>query len=73
MRSLTTKELQHALAIEPGDEALDHDNITSVKDMISACAGLVITETEISSEKEIEVVRLVHYTTREYFERTWER
>jgi hypothetical protein len=61
-RRLTTKELCHALAIEPGDKALDNDNIYDVEDVISVCAGLVTVD------KERDIVRLVHYTTQEYFE-----
>lgn len=32
--------------------------------MVSACAGLV------TSDEESRIIRLVHYTTQEYFERT---
>ncbi|KAL7904030.1 ankyrin repeat-containing domain protein [Trichoderma velutinum] len=45
-RPLTTKELQHALAVE------------------IVCAGLV------TIDEESKIIRLVHYTTQEYFERT---
>jgi ankyrin repeat protein len=62
-RLLTTKELCHALAIEPGDRALNNDNIYDVEDVISVCAGLVTVDEESS------IIRLVHYTTQEYFER----
>jgi ankyrin repeat protein len=62
-RLLTTKELCHALAIEPGDRALNNDNIYDVKDVISVCAGLITVDEESS------IIRLVHYTTQEYFER----
>lgn len=62
-RALTTEELCHALAVEQGDEELDCDNIPDIEDIISVCAGLVIVD------KESNIVRLVHYTTREYFER----
>ena len=61
-RPLTTTELCHALAIHPGDEALDNDNIYDVEDIISVCAGLVAMDEENS------IIRLVHYTTQEYFE-----
>jgi len=67
-RSLTTKELSHALAVEAGESKLDKDNIPDIEDMISVCAGLVAVD------EESDVVRLVHYTTQEYFERvreTW--
>jgi hypothetical protein len=63
-RPLTTEELQHALAIEIGEAELDKDNITPIEDMVSVCAGLVIVD------EESRIIRLVHYTTQEYFERT---
>jgi hypothetical protein len=62
-RLLTTKELCHALAIEPGDKALNDDNVYEVEDITSVCAGL------ITVDKESNIIRLVHYTTQEYFER----
>ena len=62
-RPLTTKELCHALAIEPGDNALNNDNVYDVEVVISVCAGLVTVD------KESSIIRLVHYTTQEYFER----
>lgn len=63
-RKLTTSELQHALAVEIGSTELDQDNLPDVEDMVSACAGLVTVD------KESDIIRLVHYTTQEYFERT---
>jgi ankyrin repeat protein len=62
-RPLTTKELCHALAIEQGDKSLNNNNIYDVDDVISVCAGLVTVD------KESSIIRLVHCTTREYFER----
>ncbi|KAF2179090.1 hypothetical protein K469DRAFT_322187 [Zopfia rhizophila CBS 207.26] len=62
-RLLTTKELCHALAIEPGNKTLNYDNLYDVEDVISVCAGLVTVDEESS------IIRLVHYTTQEYFER----
>ena len=66
-RPLTTLELQHALAIEVGETEFDEDNIPQIEDMISVCAGLVTVD------EESHVIRLVHYTTQEYFERTHEQ
>ena len=60
-RPLTTKELKHALAIEPGTCKLDKTNLCPVKDVVSSCAGLVTVDSNI--------IRLVHYTTQEYFQR----
>jgi hypothetical protein len=65
-RQLTTKELSHALAVEAGESELDKDNIPDIEDMISVCAGLVTVD------EESDVIRLVHYTTQEYFERVRE-
>ncbi|KAF1807997.1 hypothetical protein P152DRAFT_259009 [Eremomyces bilateralis CBS 781.70] len=62
-RKLTTQELCHALAIEPGDKALNNDNIYDIEEIISVCAGLVAVDEESN------VIRLVHYTTQQYFER----
>ena len=66
-RPLLPDELQHALAVEPGDADLDTDALTDIDDILSACAGLVILEAG-SSNPTITTVRLVHYTTQEYFE-----
>ncbi|KAH7182225.1 ankyrin repeat-containing domain protein, partial [Fusarium sp. MPI-SDFR-AT-0072] len=63
-RPLTTSELQHALAIEVGDPELDRDNMPHIEDMVSVCAGLVTVDEESG------IIRLVHYTTQEYFDRT---
>jgi ankyrin repeat protein len=64
-RPLMTKELRHALGVEVGELALDEDNIPETKDIISVCAGLVTVDEESN------IIRLVHYTMQEYFERTW--
>ncbi|EPS37481.1 hypothetical protein H072_8811 [Dactylellina haptotyla CBS 200.50] len=71
-RLLTTAELSHALAIEvdraeDGENELDNDQILEVDDMVSLCTGLV------KVNEETDVVRLVHYTTQEYFDRTWQQ
>jgi ankyrin repeat protein len=62
-RPLTTVELQHALAVEVGEEELDEENLPEIEDMVSVCAGLVTVD------EESDIIRLVHYTTQEYFER----
>ncbi|KAF2967480.1 hypothetical protein GQX73_g6090 [Xylaria multiplex] len=64
MRPLTILELQHAVALEPDELGHDEDNMPQVEDMISVCAGLVAVD------EESRIVRLVHYTTQEYFART---
>ncbi|KAI9832809.1 MAG: hypothetical protein M1819_004029 [Sarea resinae] len=63
-RPLTTVELQHALAVELGDTEFGEDNVAEFEDIVSVCAGLVTVD------EESKVIRLVHYTTQEYFERT---
>ena len=63
-RTLSTAELQHALAVEPRKRVLNTDFIPDVEIVGSVCAGLVTVDTQS------DVVRLVHYTTQEYFERT---
>jgi len=63
-RPLTTSELEHALAVEPEESQLDEENLCRAEDMVSVCAGLVTIDEESG------IIRLVHYTTQEYFERT---
>jgi hypothetical protein len=67
-RPLTTSELCCALAVEPDELGLDPENIPDVEDIVSVCAGLVVIDPESA------IIRLVHYTTQEYFKRirdTW--
>ncbi|KAI9773772.1 MAG: hypothetical protein M1839_002005 [Geoglossum umbratile] len=64
-RQLTATELQHALAVRIGMKELDKDFVPEVGVLLSICAGLVTVD------KESNIIRLVHYTTREYFKRTW--
>jgi len=63
-RPLTTTELQHALGVEVGESELDEDNFSQIEDIVSVCAGLVTVDEESN------IIRLIHYTTQEYFERT---
>ncbi|KAK2797440.1 hypothetical protein FQN51_008473 [Onygenales sp. PD_10] len=65
-RPLTISELQHALAIRVGKLKLDEGDMSHIEDMASVCLGLVTVDEESN------IIRLVHYTTQEYFERTWE-
>src|SRR2546421_1391761 len=64
-RPLTTSELRHALGVEIGESELDEENLPEIEDIISVCAGLVTVDEQSN------IIRLVHYTTQEYFERTW--
>lgn len=63
-RLLTTAELQCALSIGPGDTEYDDENICSVELLIVVCAGLVVVDPQT------QIIRLVHYTAQEFFERT---
>ena len=63
-RPLTTGELRHALAVEPDASSLDMRNLFTLEDMVSSCLGLVTVDQESN------IIRLVHYTTQEYFQRT---
>ncbi|KAJ5212611.1 uncharacterized protein N7498_004257 [Penicillium cinerascens] len=63
-RSLTTAELEHALAIELETSEFDETNITDAEQLTSYCCGLVLVDEQTTE------VKLVHYTTQKYFERT---
>ncbi|TKA81417.1 hypothetical protein B0A49_00656 [Cryomyces minteri] len=64
LRPLAVQELQHALAVRIGDVNLNEEALPFVGHLLSVCAGLVTIDTESN------IIRLVHYTTQEYFERT---
>lgn len=61
-RPLGTRELQHAMAVEPGDSQFDEDGIPDIGLVLSVCAGVVAV-------RENDTVGLVHYTAQEYLER----
>src|SRR5579862_8972169 len=63
-RPVTTLEMRHALAVEVGASRLNQVDLPEIEDMVSICAGLVTVD------EESDIIRLVHYTTQEYFERT---
>ncbi|KAI4087071.1 MAG: hypothetical protein L6R37_008361 [Teloschistes peruensis] len=63
-RPLTTAEICCVLAVEPDKAEIDSENLYDSEDLVSVCAGLVVVDQESG------VIRLVHYTTQEYFERT---
>jgi hypothetical protein len=62
-RPLTIIEVQHALAVEPGNMNFDEEALPDEDVLVSVCAGLV------TIDQESKIIRLVHYTTQEYFER----
>ena len=62
-RPLRMLELQYAVSIEPGDKDLDEEALPDEDYLLSVCAGLVTVDVQSS------VIRLVHYTAQECFER----
>jgi hypothetical protein len=62
-RPLSAHELQHALAVKKGTSTFDEENITELSLITSVCAGLV------AMDENSNIIRLVHYTVQEYFER----
>ncbi|KAF4984995.1 hypothetical protein FDECE_16911, partial [Fusarium decemcellulare] len=64
-RLLTVWELQLALAMGKTKTELDSGNLTPIKHIITACAGLVVVDDQGT-------VKLVHYTAQEFFLRTKE-
>ncbi|KAL8796216.1 MAG: hypothetical protein Q9182_007404 [Xanthomendoza sp. 2 TL-2023] len=63
-RALSLKELQHALALEPGDTVLDEDLLMDGQSITSLCAGLVVVDQRTN------IVTLVHYSTKSYLDAT---
>ncbi len=61
-RALSLKELQHALAVEPGDTVLDEDMVLDGQSITSLCAGLIVVDQRTN------FVNLVHYSTKSYFD-----
>ena len=66
-RLMTVLEVQHALGVEPGTLDMDQDNLSDVNEIAGFCAGLVIVD------EETQFIRLVHYTTQDYFRRSDDR
>lgn len=62
-RPLSTEELRHALGVELDSIEFDGDNLPDLEDMVSSCCGLVTTD------EESQIIRLIHYTAQEYFDR----
>ena len=63
-RPLSLRELQHALAVEPGDSELDEELLMDAPSITALCAGLVVIDKATGN------VNLVHYSTKSYFENT---
>ncbi|SCN76846.1 related to ankyrin [Fusarium fujikuroi] len=64
LRPLTVEELRHALAVEIGKAQLNRDALPEICIILQVCVGLV-TVGESDG-----IIRLVHYTTQEYFTET---
>jgi len=59
-RQLQANELCHALAIQIGSTDFDDSNIPSISTLVNCCQGL------ITMDKEVLIVRLIHFTLQEY-------
>ncbi|KAL8648358.1 MAG: hypothetical protein Q9210_005039 [Variospora velana] len=62
-RPLKLTEMRQALSVRITDTFLDPEALPKAEALISTCCGIVIVE------EESQIVRLVHYTTEEYFKR----
>jgi hypothetical protein len=63
-RALSTVEIQHALAVHPDKGELDEDFLPEIEILSSVCFGLTTVD------ENSDIVRLVYYTTQDFFERT---
>lgn len=54
-------ELQQALSLEEGDSEIDEENFSTIDDILSVCAGLLVLS------QGGRTVSLIHYTAQEYF------
>ena len=66
-RPLKLEEMQQALSVRKGDTSLDPEALPNTESFISTCCGLVVVE------EGSQIVKLVHYTTEEYFKRKLQR
>ena len=71
-RPLSVDELRHGLAVEYDEgegepEDFDEDNLLPQGSLVDVCAGLVVIDSTS------QIIRLVHYTTQEYFNKTRSR
>jgi hypothetical protein len=53
----------YALVVEPNETKLDPKNMPNINNLLSICARLVVVN------KESAIIRLMHYTTQDYFKR----
>jgi hypothetical protein len=66
LRPLTVAEMRHAISVQPDQTSIDEDDLIDEEILVSVCAGLVVID------QESEVIRLIHYTTQDYFDRNRE-
>lgn len=62
VRPLTVQELRHALAVSPGEPAVDLERLDAEDLLEPCCHGLV------SIEQKTRLIGLVHHTAQEYFD-----
>ncbi|KAL8921943.1 MAG: hypothetical protein Q9172_003757 [Xanthocarpia lactea] len=62
-RPLGVLALQEAVAIEPGEDNFDHEGKPPLGLILDVCTGL------LTADEENEIVRLVHYTAQDYFDK----
>ena len=63
---LTIEEIQYAMALmdlESGENSIEEEALIDEGTLVSICAG------PVAVDPESKIMRLVHYTTQEYFER----
>jgi ankyrin repeat protein len=64
-RPLTVPELQHAIAVQSTTKVIDSETIPEIGLILEVCFGLVAVDQTSN------IIRLVHSTAEEYFERKW--
>ena len=62
-RPLTVREVQHALAVKPGQVEFDEESIVDEEVLVSVCLGL------ITMDHTSQQLSLVHFTAQKYLER----
>ena len=67
-RPLSVEELGHGLAVEHDEDGespdeFDPDNLLSSRSLVDVCAGLIVIDPRS------QIIRLVHYTAQEYFDK----
>ncbi|PKK52219.1 hypothetical protein CI102_2821, partial [Trichoderma harzianum] len=65
MRPMTVLELQHALAVEAGDNSLLKNNIPKIEDMVSACGGYLTITTDMNT------LQFTNEALGKWLEKTW--